>query len=273
MLANGADIDRLSDCKFDPRSPIIVIGAGRSGSTLLVRMLDSHPDVSFKGETNFLLHQVWDVLWKNSFWYWWGSTVEAKPRSFKECVLDLGEQVLAQERARAGTLCARFLSGLMRMDPERRFWGFKEIWNGSGSSRIPWESYDHVFPGATWVHLIRHPFDFLGSCVAWNDSEVSLAAFQWHLDEWVAIAHCSRTRASTGRFVEIRYEDLKRSPCTALKPLFERLGIEWSEACAETVKEKRLDSRRDTFAEQQLFPRLERTPQLLELAREYDYSL
>jgi hypothetical protein len=273
MIANEVGGDYLPHCAFDARSPIIVIGAGRSGSTLLVRMLDNHPDISFKGETKFLLHQVWDILWKNPFWYWFGPTVESKPHSSQECSQQLDEQLLKEERRWAGNLCAQFLAGLLKTDPSRRFWGFKEIWNGSASFRIPWEAYDHVFPGATWVHLIRHPFDFLGSCVGWNGSDVSLGAFQKQLDDWAAIVRHSQSRASTGRYLEIRYEDLKKSPRTALESLFDRRGIEWSESCAETLKEKCLDSRRDTFAEQQLFRRLERTPQLMELAREYDYSL
>jgi hypothetical protein len=273
MTVNGADLDCSLKSMFDPRSPILVIGAGRSGSTLLVRLLDSHPDISFKGETSFLLPQVWDILWKNPFWYWFAAVQESRPHSSQECNLEIGDQKLAEEKQHAGRLCAQFMASLLKSDPLRRFWGFKEIWNGSGSFQIPWETYDHVFPGATWVHIIRHPLDYLGSYVGWNGSDVSLSAFQRHLNEWMAIVRYSRARMATGRYLEVRYEDLKKSARTALSPLFERLQIDWADACADVMKEKRLDSRRDTFAEQQLFPRLERTQELLDLASEYGYSL
>jgi hypothetical protein len=273
MGANGTGLDCLSSCSFDPQAPILVIGAGRSGSTLLVRVMNSHPNISFKGETKFLLAQVWSLLWQNPAWCWFESRLASNPRSSEECNADVGKQNLAAEQQRAGAICARFIASLIKADPACRFWGFKEIWNGSGSFHIPWEIYDQVFPGATWVHLIRHPLDFLGSCVGWNCCESSFSAFQQQLDEWAAIVRYSQARAATGRYFEVRYEDLKKSARTALTPLFERLGIPWDEACANTLMEKRGDSRRDTFAERHLFPRLERTPEVMYLAGQYNYSL
>jgi hypothetical protein len=35
-----------------PNGPIIIIGAGRSGSTLLQAMLDAHPKIRMLGEFN-----------------------------------------------------------------------------------------------------------------------------------------------------------------------------------------------------------------------------
>ncbi len=263
----------LADTAFDPCSPVIIVGAGRSGSTLLVRLLNSHPDISFRGETKFLLAELWDTLWKNPDWYRFPEYVATQPHSSDECDRAGADRKLGAAREWAGTLFARLMAGLLRADPLRRIWGFKEIWNGAGSFQVPWDCYDHVFAGATWVHLVRHPLDYLGSSLAWNGSDITLPSLQLSLAEWVAIVRRSRARAATGRFFEVRYEDLKAAARPTLRPLFDRLGIEWDDACAEALTKKVLDSRRDTFAERHFFPLLERTPELLELAAAYDYSL
>ncbi len=40
-------------------APIIIIGAGGSGSTLLDRSLNAHPDIDMIGETKFLVANAW----------------------------------------------------------------------------------------------------------------------------------------------------------------------------------------------------------------------
>jgi hypothetical protein len=269
----GSRLASLAPVAFDPCAPIVVVGAGRSGSTLLVRVLDSHPDISFKGETKFLLSRLWNTLWENTDWYMFPKYL-ASPRHSSGDFGDLiDDQTLAEGKDRAGSLFAGLMAGLLDADPSCRFWGYKEIWNGSGSWQIPWDAYDRIFPRATWVHLIRHPFDFLGSALAWNGWEVSLPALQHGLAEWVAIVRCSRGRAATGRYHEIRFEDLRASPRAALTPIFDGVGIPWNDACANIVKKKVGDAHRDTLAEKRLFPQLKRTPELRELAEAYGYTL
>lgn len=59
--------DPYRKVKFD--APIILIGAGRSGSTLLDAMIESHPDVYSIGETSFLMHRLWDALVEHRSFY------------------------------------------------------------------------------------------------------------------------------------------------------------------------------------------------------------
>jgi hypothetical protein len=272
-LRLGPSLTPPPEVAFDPRAPIVIIGAGRSGSTLLVRMLNSHPDVSFRGETQFMLARLWDTLWRVPDWYQFPEYAGPAPHSGDDCNRAEVDRKPAAARELVGSLFAGLMTGLLGIDPARRFWGYKEIWNGSGSWQVPWEAYDTAFPRATWVHLVRHPLDFLGSALTWNDWEVSLPVLQHALAEWVAIVRCSQGRAATGRYYEIRFEDLRASPRSALTPLFEGLGIAWDGACADVLTKKVGDSRRDAFAEEHLFPQLHRTPELLELAAAYGYSL
>jgi Sulfotransferase family len=59
--------DPYSKVDFD--APIILIGTGRSGSTLLDAMIESHPDVYSIGETSFLLHRLWEALVERKSYY------------------------------------------------------------------------------------------------------------------------------------------------------------------------------------------------------------
>jgi hypothetical protein len=55
--------------KLDPQAPIVLVGAGRSGSTLLDAMIESHPDVYSVGETSFLFHRLWEALVERKSYY------------------------------------------------------------------------------------------------------------------------------------------------------------------------------------------------------------
>ena len=52
--------------RCDPQAPLLVIGAGRSGSSLLTGILDAHPEICFKGENLFLLPKLWQVVWDSA---------------------------------------------------------------------------------------------------------------------------------------------------------------------------------------------------------------
>src|SRR4051794_7984577 len=45
-----------------PEAPIIIIGNGGSGSSLLNQMLNGHPDIDMKGEMRFLIANAWSAF-------------------------------------------------------------------------------------------------------------------------------------------------------------------------------------------------------------------
>jgi hypothetical protein len=82
------------------------------------------------------------------------------------------------------------------------------------------------FPDARIVHLVRDVRDFcVSSRKVWN-KDVRRAAYQWGRD--VAAAH--RVCQAQPRCLEIRYEDLLRSPETQLRRLSRLLRIDFSDA-------------------------------------------
>jgi hypothetical protein len=220
---------------MDCQAPIIVIGVGRSGTTLLKRILDAHPAISFAGETNFLTARLWLEAWGDRFWYNWARYNETEPASARGAMPDIPVEVVERERSRIGRLIAATVRDLLLIG-DTPAWGFKEIWNGTSCIEYDWGSYDVVFPRALWVHLIRHPFSFARSCASWNEDRLTLPYLEDRLRDWTTCALTSRRRAVTGNYLEIRYEDVVRDPAETLSPVLSRAGIQWHSDCVHAMK-------------------------------------
>lgn len=201
-------------------APIIIIGAGRSGSTLLDRMLDAHPGIHMVGERSFMVVTLWKCM------------LDVRKNSLLS-VEDTSQ--LLEELARLGKVELHVVDELFQLaSAGKRFWGMKEIWNGDKGA-VDWAIYDLVFPNAIWVHLVRNPMDYARSAIGWTGVEVTEKQVAIKLQRWSRMVDVSRARAGTGRFIEIRYEDLVASPEGALAPLLEMLDLPFVEACAEPL--------------------------------------
>lgn len=227
--------------------PIILIGAGRSGSTLFARLLDSHPRIQFLGETDFLLPRLWRETWENRFWLNFNVHTDRQPSSSRDSLPAIDQETLDAERERLAALVRRLFGDILKVRADADAWGYKEIWNGNDAvACFPWDSYDEIFPEATWVHLVRHPFDFLLSVARWNLSPLTDSFVAHELSHWAQMVEWNRRRATRKKFIEIRYEDLKHHPKTTLLPIFSMAGIEWSDDCLTALSSSVMQSRKAT---------------------------
>lgn len=209
-------------------APIIIIGAGRSGSTLLDRMLDAHPDIQMLGETNFITTMLWKSL---------------LDRRKRHLLTVTDPAAVLAEMKRLGDIERRTIAELFELSSSRKDrWGMKEIWNGARRT-VEWSLYDRVYPAALWVHLIRNPIDYSRSAVGWIGSVGDTESYLMQLHAWRRMVEVARGRAVTGRLVEIRYEDLVADPPRALAPLFSRIGVPYSPACEDPLKESWVGSK------------------------------
>lgn len=224
------------------QSPIIVIGAGRSGSTLISRILNAHSAIDFKGETSFLLLRLWVEIWHDRFWLNWPRHVATGPHCAADPLPPMPADALAAERMRVGALVAELLSNLLRVDRKHHVWGYKELWSGLPQYKHDWRAYDAVLPGAHWLHLVRHPFDFARSCAAWNGTHLTHDYLRNMLANWVDMLVCHRQRSTTGRYQEIRTEDLIQDPRSVLSPVLQTIGLAWQTPMDMVVKAKTMSS-------------------------------
>ena len=273
-------IDRLNNMTQSVmQSPIVVIGAGRSGSTLISRVLNAHTAIDFKGETGFLLLRLWMEVWQDRFWLNWPRHVATGPRCAADPLPPCNPDELAVERMRVGELVAELLFRLLRVEEKQHGrWGFKELWSGLPQYNHDWDAYDAVLPAAQWLHLIRHPFDFARSCADWNGTALTLDYLEARLSNWVSMLACNQLRSQTGRYDEIRLEDLMVRPEETLSPVLKAAGLSWESAMGKTLEKKTMSSCKTSHDDEVVLTTadaevlIEKIPGLLAAMTSFDYS-
>ncbi len=227
--------------------PIIVVGAGRSGSTLLARMLNAHPDVQFLGETDFLIARVWREVWDNRT-FWLNSLnfqhhMMRELASAREPPLDVPAEVIDAAKERASQGVRTLFAELMQVEPGFAAWGFKEIWNGHPAvAQVPWSVYQAVFPHARWIHLVRDPFTFVQSLARWEQLPLKINRLTEQLKYWHQMVEWGQQLAETPDFFEICYEDLVSAPKATLGPIFESVRLDWHDDCERELNRRTVAS-------------------------------
>jgi tetratricopeptide (TPR) repeat protein len=200
----------LSPAQPQNDGPIFIVGMIRSGTTLLDQILSSHPEVSSVGEGNFWnaeaerLHPIW----------------RSAPPNADE-LQSLANRYLASVGRPAGRFIDKMPLNYRNLGP-----------------------IHSALPKAKIIHIKRDPFDTClsiyttyfagGPNFVYNEDHIALF-YRAYLD---TMAHW-RSILSTEVFTEIQYEDLVRSPETAVRRVLDFLGLLWDDACLEHSKNKK----------------------------------
>jgi hypothetical protein len=209
--------------------PIVIVGAGRSGTTRLNAVLGAHPDVFMIGETSFLLPRLWAAFqerpdysrpkaglarlaretrpeWRRiPWWKFWYQEIGRDLSRLGPVACD----VEAAESARLERAFGDFFAEVM-IPPalRKRRWGFKEIWAGGDSFPYDWTIYRAAFPAARYVQSIRHPFAYVTSMISnMHAPDPSEDEVVYALEQWVRMVAHARELRDTGRYLEYRMED------------------------------------------------------------------
>jgi hypothetical protein len=223
--------------------PIIIIGAGRSGTSLLDAMLGAHPAIAMYGELDGTIDQMWRLFWRipaaEAFRSRRIDTIRREaPEPSGTSDADIFTRVRdleRQERERVAGIIRDVLDRLYGIgETPARYWGFKEIW--AGDAAVPdWQACDTVFPEALYLHLVRHPFDFARSSADWQRLPFDQAQLRADLAAWLRYLTMNGARTETGRYLRLTYEALLADPQTALGGLFARLGLGWDPVCSAAL--------------------------------------
>lgn len=229
VTARGARAQGLG-ARFADCAPIFVVGAPRSGTSLLARMLDAHPAIGLADELCFFdivlgaRSQVPELDRPERIEHF----LELLPRMDHVRYWADGEALIAAaaERLRADPApsYARFYRHLMEARAAavgaRRF-GEKTPWNVRHLDAL-----EALFPDARFVHIVRDPRAVVASKrkLPRTSTDVLTNAVKWSIDVAAAGRYLDGSSERAARLLEIRYEDLIRTPERVLRGVCDFLG-------------------------------------------------
>lgn len=211
------------------RPPIFVGGAGRSGTTLMRVILDSHPQIACGPELKVIprVCQMWE--------------------EFQTAFLPTLKEYSLKRRD-INALFRQLVLGLLEKYQEQ-----------SGKARIAEKSpnnvfyFDHLhflFPDSPLLHIIRDGRDVVCSLLQmdWRNpktgqrleytQDAGKAAQYW--GRAIQAGRAARQKPSlAGRYLEVRYEELVSKPEETLRPVFEFLGEPWDPVVLKFHEQKR----------------------------------
>jgi hypothetical protein len=224
-------------------APIIIIGNGGSGSTLLDQTLNAHPSIEMLGELKYLAPDAWtafsradaNTTLRNLAQHFdCDPKLEARIKSSPPAFRNLMTRLEREEMVRRASLMRKLIAEWFCLNMSRaRIWGFKEITNNGARQ---WDCYDLMFPAAIWVHVVRHPLDWLSSGARLSGQQLSKELVPSLLKTWIDTVEMSRQRRGAKRYYEIKYEELHADPERALGLLFEGLGLTWYDECRMSIR-------------------------------------
>ena len=213
----------------EPIAPFFIVGAGRSGSTLLRRILLAHPVLHIPPETHVLGDAI--HLYRRHRHWPWSQLVRLVlaqfefQRDFEAFELQLRPLVEGLERApHDDRSCALILDRLYarhasESSSEAPRWGDKSPFNSFHLKPIA-----AVFPRAVFIHVVRDGCDVVSSLL---DAELFVdvwgAGRRW-AQSIAAVDEFERTHAD--RVHEVRYEELVSEPVRVVENLCRFLTVE-----------------------------------------------
>ncbi|MGH9287357.1 MAG: sulfotransferase family protein [Acidimicrobiales bacterium] len=219
-------------------APIFVIGAPRSGTTLLRIMLSSHRRIYIPPESDFIPR----------LYLGRARTPMGRDRALRDAQVILGHRRFLREWRDAVPDPAAFVDALPELTPAALLDALYRAYAAHhGAARWGDKSpiYTHyipllaeIFPSAQFVHLIRDGRDAaLSTLAAYPDRfyvDVYFAAQSWQ--RRVRAARRAGVALGPARYVELRYEDLTADPEAALRLLCAFLGEDYAPAMCEPHK-------------------------------------
>lgn len=196
-------------------NPIFIVGSGRSGTTLLRRMLNAHPRIYISHEASYYLMAPraqssgeWLDFYEKSAAFQWMRF------SREEVAHAIPRDLPANKLSRAFDILMRIQAG--RHGKPR--YGDKTPFHGWALKRIFAD-----FPGASVIHIVRNPADTIASlrCMPWSPRSIILLSL-------LLTAQHARMTMYRDRLLEVRMEDLLQSTEATLRKILDFVGEPWS---------------------------------------------
>lgn len=211
---------RLGGAGNESRRPVFIVGLPRSGSTLIERILDAHPDIHAGGELPImprLISSIPDRLGESPY---------------PACVDEWGESELC-------TCAADYIDALKRVHARASRVTDKMLTNYLNVGLITL-----LMPNAAIIHVRRDLRDVAISCLftlrlqsqPWAVSLESIAtaarAYRAVMEHWKALPEV--------KLHEVHYESLLEQPEAITRAMLDAIDVPWDERCLSYYKSDRL---------------------------------
>jgi hypothetical protein len=217
----------VATSQYESERPVFIVGAPRSGTSLLRRLLNRHPSLAISSETDFN-HYVYAR--RQSF----GSLADRQHRErlvdaylatqhIRRLQVDL--QGLREALLAEGTSYEAFFASLLRFYARtqgKARWGEK-----TPRHAFLTESLCQWYPGASIVHLVRDPRDVVASLRRLPTEPHSVVGGG---RLWVACNRAAHRSAYRPQYLLVRYEHLAAEPENELRRICSFLDEEYSPA-------------------------------------------
>lgn len=225
---------------------LFVVGCGRSGTTLLAALLDSHPSLAVAGESGGMVLQFCHGLPASERpdrldW----PPVEERGEPYGEAeIRSLVDEITSSYRYRlwgldpeAVVAAAVSASAASRTDLVRALFASYAALRGKHryADKTPGHALHLVrlaelFPEGVFVHVIRDGRDVALSMVemSWGPTDIAGAALHWA--DRVSRARQAGASLGPGRYLEVRYEDLISDTAVVLARVAAHAGLDYDPA-------------------------------------------
>jgi hypothetical protein len=215
---------------FEGCAPIFVVGAARSGTTLMHRMLNAHPNMALMDEAAFFegILKVRPVLPDLRGEGAVERFFELLPRIQHIQHWSGMDAVLTEVKARllsdADPSYGRFYFYLM--DTLARQSGAGRCGDKTPENVRYLDELGAMFPNCQIIHMIRDPRGNVASRLklGWASGDVLSNAVKWKLDVRAGRRFARSNAAGPGNYLEVKYEDLVGGPVAALQRVCAFLG-------------------------------------------------
>ena len=213
------NLNALASIGHQSAKPVFIVGMPRSGTTLMERIIASHPLAAGAGELSTMAELAGKIL-----------SPDSRGLKFTRPKLNI-----TADQARA--YAQEYLDVLSRCDSDAQRVVDKMPANFSYIGLI-----HALFPNATIIHAVRHPLDTCLSCyfqsfthIRWASDLATIgriyALYRQTMDHWQRVL-------PQGRIIEVQYEELVRDPQTHARRLLEACRLEWDPGVLEFFRDK-----------------------------------
>lgn len=224
------------------RGPLLVCGVGRSGTSLVQAMLDSHPAIGFCPETHFFRHYL-----VPRFRRW--RLERQSPASLERRFAD--DRYLGRQSVAPDELVAMAGSRDDGTDLTRTYWnmlcrecggGNKSVIGDKDPRSIEYLSaYWRQFPDAFVLHVVRDPRDVLVSKkqARWSKGRPPLLHIFINAVQLELGRKAGEPGREAGRYRELVYEQLLQAPEAEMRGLCQWLGLAYDPAMLDFAESAR----------------------------------